>query len=1242
MKRYSRIIITISIACSFALVLSCSDDSGSSHPYFPGDVTAPTSTVNPPSGATINNIQKIVLTFSESMDTGTLVLGGSMQSESDGGSWLNVTNENDTLTISPDTSWSEVVGATLTIDCDDLGGNSIDTISLSYDVDATASTITIVSPDNDSIIRTSQKIVITFSEIMDTGTLVLGGSMESEGDGGVWTDADSILTISPNPTWTDGSGRTLTIDCDDLVGNSVATISLTYNVDAAVPTVISVSPTSDLIILTSQTIVITFSESMDTGTLVLGGSMESEGDGGSWSNDTFDNDTLTISPGSEWTVGEGRTLTIVCRDLVGNQLSTLSLSYQVLDVEGIIYVSDANGDDGYPGSIAQPKKTIQAGIDEADALYSIAAVMVAKGTYSKDYYNDGAPVVTLIEGVSIYGGYSNDFTERDTDLHKTILEDTSAAGGISNIPNRAVYGDGSISNATVVDGFTINGGGGNHSSAVFNNNGASPTITNNRINGGVINNTSAIINNNGASPIITNNIIDGGSGNYSFGIRNFNSSSPVIYYNALITGGIGNTSHGINNTSSSPEILNNTIEGGDGVGGYSYGIYNQSSSSPTIRNNMIDGGNGSVLAFGIRNLSSSPTIQNNTIYGGNSTNSFGIENSSLSSPDIQNNTIDGGDGGTSIGINIESLASDHPSPRIENNIIFTSGGSNRRGINEQDADADPATLRNNDIFDCPTALYYDEHTTAVNDLDSTIVSTDEGSGTLGSWSNVSVDPEFADRAGGDLHLTASSPVSVTAGGLDLSGEFVTDKDGNNRTAPWSIGAYEYGATIYVSQSLGNDAYPGTMAQPKKTIQAGIDEAYTLYSIAAVVVAEGTYSKDYNDEGTPVVTLQEGVSIYGGYSNDFTERDIALYETIIEDTSISGGPEYNNPNRAVFGDAGISNGTVVDGFTIIGGSGDYTSAIFNDAGSSPTIRNNNITGGTGSIRSYGICNDYGNSSTVIQNNIIHGGEGGDISEGIANFGSTSTINDNTIDGGNGNESRGISMNFSSLMSIERNIIKGGDGSNYSKGVSISDSSSIILRNNVIEGGSIGNNSYGVDIGYNSTATMQNNTINAGSGSAMAYGIRIGSNTTPTIENNIILSSVSSNGYGIFEITPGSDPASLRNNNIFDCPTALYHDHDTALNMKGVDGGNFTENENGTGTALATPTGSGNISEDISDYLDAEYRFDDIIGPLHLSDFDFDTNGLDGDALGWGFGADRDGASRTGNGAIGWSIGAYEYD
>jgi hypothetical protein len=82
---------------------------------------------------------------------------------------------------------------------------------------------------------------------------------------------------------------------------------------------------------------------------------------------------------------------------------------------------------------------------------------------------------------------------------------------------------------------------------------------------------------------------------------------------------------------------------------------------------------------------------------------------------------------------------------------------------------------------------------------------------------------------------------------------------------------------------GNDANDGAKETPLRNIQTAID------SIASgvIIVAEGTYSQNYDFGGsdTPLVTLKDSVSLYGGYSSSaWNTRDSSIYVTKLIDTS----------------------------------------------------------------------------------------------------------------------------------------------------------------------------------------------------------------------------------------------------------------------------------------------------------------------------------------------------------------------
>jgi Bacterial Ig-like domain len=538
--------------------------------------------------------------------------------------------------------------------------------------------------------------------------------------------------------------------------------------DRTAPFVKETTPDSGAVMTTRDPVTISFNEAIDTGSLVLGGDMASKSDGGSFSRPAksapasgiraeASSDTLTVNPLIAWDPGTDRSLTVDAKDIAGNSLPTLSLNFTI--VKGMIYVSTPGhgGDDANEGTKAHPKATIPAGIEEAtNQNYVPGAVLVSGGTYPVNSDPAVLTQVVLVEAISLYGGYSADFSGRNPSANLTDVHDMSTATATSGNPNRAIDAAG-VTEATVVDGFTIQGAMGDYSTGILLRNGASPTIQNNMIHGGSGFPSFGILSFS-SSPSIENNTINGGSGNPSFGIY-ADTSSPGIVDNT-IKGGRGATSYGIYSTTSSADIMNNTIVAGSG--NYSVGLYIEI-SSPNIVNNTISGGNGTI-SYGIFNYASSSRIENNTIDGGGGYNSYGILNSSTTPT---------------------ALA-------LRNNIIFTSGnGRTRLCIVEESAgnSDNPVSVLNNDLFDCPTAFYHDYESgnlTAIRDVNDL----SHANGDIHAGGNASIDPAFEDRAGGDFHVTSSTPGEVTRGGLDLSADFKDDKDGVGRTVPWSIGAYE--------------------------------------------------------------------------------------------------------------------------------------------------------------------------------------------------------------------------------------------------------------------------------------------------------------------------------------------------------------------------------------------------------------------------------------------------------------------
>lgn len=450
-------------------------------------------------------------------------------------------------------------------------------------------------------------------------------------------------------------------------------------------------------------------------------------------------------------------------------------------IGSVYYVNSSMPDDSGNGQTpATARKYIHSAVAGAS---SPATILVAGGDYPVSH--EDSTHVVLIEGISLYGGHNANFTLRDPATYISRIKDTSttSTGSFAN-PHIVIEGNGAITSATVIDGFTILGSiqGTDYTAAIWLINGASPTIQNNLAHGGRGSFESCGIYNNASSPTVQNNTIDGGDGHFS--------------------------SYGIYSEMSSPTLQNNFINGGS-VSDISYAIYNDM-SSPAVQNNIIIGGSGSNSSYGIVNTnSSSPTMHNNNIYGGAGDHSYGIQVGNTSAPTIRNNTIHGGSGMTmSYGLQI----ADSAIPVVENNIFLTRIGSGSLCVDEAGATADPQRLGNNAFYNCQI-LYYDADGGCTGNGDSDNLSETctlaelnaLGDITGGVSGNISDDPLFVDIDGADddintmndndWHFRPNSPLSITKGGLngiDQGWTFTTDKDGVVRpdSGPWAIGSYE--------------------------------------------------------------------------------------------------------------------------------------------------------------------------------------------------------------------------------------------------------------------------------------------------------------------------------------------------------------------------------------------------------------------------------------------------------------------
>lgn len=293
------------------------------------------------------------------------------------------------------------------------------------------------------------------------------------------------------------------------------------------------------------------------------------------------------------------------------------------------------------------------------------------------------------------------------------------------------------------------------------------------------------------------------------------------------------------------------------------------------------------------------------------------------------------------------------------------------------------------------------------------------------------------------------------------------------------------AGTYVSQLTGNDGAAGTKTAPKKTITAAIARAKQLGGNQAVFVAQGTYAEK--------VTLAEGVDLNGGYECNATSctwtRDFAAFESTIANQDFEG----------VLAPPGITPGTLLGGFTIVGKEGAPPVAPgsigVTIAGSAPTLRGNKIraavvTGGGASAadRSIGVAvRGTAGSVAVIENN--------DIASDQA-IGLSAAITLEQINGG------------MSLAVITNNALRAG-AARRSDGIAAfgGGTGTVIADNDILAGNSQGGASNGIETA--SSVTIQGNRINTDSArigtclqaTTWCAGIAVFGGS-PTITNNVV--------------------------------------------------------------------------------------------------------------------------------------------
>lgn len=265
-----------------------------------------------------------------------------------------------------------------------------------------------------------------------------------------------------------------------------------------------------------------------------------------------------------------------------------------------------------------------------------------------------------------------------------------------------------------------------------------------------------------------------------------------------------------------------------------------------------------------------------------------------------------------------------------------------------------------------------------------------------------------------------------------------------------------------------------------TIQAAIDAAVNGDT---VLVQPGTHVENINFKGKAITVT----------STDPSDPDV------VAATIIDGG---GNGTVVLF-NRGETGASVLTGFTIRNGKGQYGGAI-HCSSSSPTITRNTITGSS-AVEGGGIWCQSSSSPTILSNTIsansAQAGGGIGLWDNSSPDIADNTIAGNSATGGVWPGGGGISMGHYCAPNIMNNTISENSAPRAGGGIRVGDDSSPTITGNTIRGNS-GSAGGAIYLYNNCSPEIRGNQIIANSATDRGGGICYITNSSPTIADNII--------------------------------------------------------------------------------------------------------------------------------------------
>jgi Periplasmic copper-binding protein (NosD) len=417
------------------------------------------------------------------------------------------------------------------------------------------------------------------------------------------------------------------------------------------------------------------------------------------------------------------------------------------------------------------------------------------------------------------------------------------------------------------------------------------------------------------------------------------------------TGALGNSDGGggIASADNDAQIVNNNIFSNTAAyfGG---GLLVTASKQYKVQGNTLQGNTasygGGVLVYSATGVIAGNLIANNTAQTrGGGLYLYQYVTATLDANRILSNTSLGEGGGIAIRFNSFAVTMTnhmiaHNSAALDGGGMYVYASNAIRFINNTLVDNNqgsgkvgvalfrglPVTLTNNIIVGHSVAISVAAGSTAVLTCNDYWDNTIGVSGQISGATDMTLDPQFENRAAGDYHLALNSAV-IDLGDNSVNVPLDFEGDPRPRGGKMDVGADEaYRSETYVSQVTGSDLTGiGSAIQPFATVTKGVGETRTGGTVYA---GRGHY--------TERITLTRSVNLLGGYRESDWTRSITTYSTTL-DAARTG-------TVVLIRGEGVR--ATLEGFTVTGGEAStYGSGggVYVGDDAVATIRYNTITG-----------------------------------------------------------------------------------------------------------------------------------------------------------------------------------------------------------------------------------------------------------------------------------------------------------